>query len=294
MTATAKAKTKAPAHTIRAALRDAAARLKAADIATPLLDAKLLLRASEGLGAAALIAEEERLLKHSARFLTWIERRAAGEPVSRILGSRGFWKHDFLISPSVLDPRSDTETLVEAVLAAFPDRSEQLLILDLGVGSGCILLSLLAEYVSAHGLGVDVSADALDIAAQNAAALDVSDRYEGREGDWWAGLEHDRFDVIVSNPPYIPQAEIAGLAREVRDHDPALALDGGVDGLDAYRAILAHASEHVAPRGRLFLELGHGQAAAVAALAPAARLQVVTQHRDLSGTVRCLGLAHAY
>jgi release factor glutamine methyltransferase len=207
-----------------------------------------------------------------------ITRRAARVPVSRIIGRRSFWKHEFEISDAVLDPRPDTETLVEIALGSEFDT-----VLDLGTGSGCILLSLLAERPGARGTGTDISQPALEIARRNAARLGV-ERAAFLQSDWFAGVE-GRFDLIVSNPPYIAAADMPGLSPEVR-HDPAIALSPGGDGLDAYRAIAAGAGAHLAAGGRLLVEIGHEQGAAVAALFRAAGLAEVAVHPDINGKDR--------
>lgn len=213
-----------------------------------------------------------------ALFLEAIERRATRMPVSRIVGHRAFWKHDFIISGAVLDPRPDTETLVEIALCA-PFRR----VLDLGTGSGCILLSLLLERPDASGVGTDISRDALEVAQRNAARLGV-DRAVFVQSDWFAGVE-GLFDLIVSNPPYISAAEFARLDPEVR-HDPETALTPGGDGLDAYRAILRDAAAHLTPGGRLLAEIGSGQGPEVATLFRAAGLAEVQVHPDINGKDR--------
>jgi release factor glutamine methyltransferase len=217
-------------------------------------------------------------------------RRLAGEPLDRIFGHRGFWTLDLAVTPDVLSPRPDTETVVAAArdgLRQFVGSSQQIRILDLGTGSGAILLALLAECPGAVGLGVDISAQALAVARANAARNGLQDRAQFRRGGWEAALG-ERYDLVVSNPPYIPTADIATLDREVRDHDPHLALDGGVDGLDAYRAIAALLPRLLAPGGFAVLEIGFGQGEAVAALAATAGLAVVDVRPDLGGVPRAV------
>lgn len=248
-------------------------------------EARILLAAAEEVTPEHLIAYPEHPVSRIETARAYIERRAAREPVSRILGRRSFWKHDFIIGPGVLDPRPDTETLIETVLARQPDRNGPLRFLDLGVGSGCILLSLLGEYPQAGGVGVDLSAEALEVAGANARELDLEARCQLRQGSWYDPLE-GRFDIVVSNPPYIRSETIAGLDPEVRNHDPRLALDGGADGLRAYRSILTGVSDRLKPGGLLALEVGWDQAAAVSALCVAAGLSEVRTQADLSGTER--------
>ena len=224
------------------------------------------------------------------RFKKSPTRRAAGEPLSRIVGKREFWGLSFAISPHVLDPRPETETIVEAALSILSDRREDPLhILDLGVGSGALLCALLTEFGAARGIGVDISADAADVARGNLQACGLSLRAEIRVGDWTSGLE-GRFDLIVSNPPYIPTADLAGLPREVRDFDPWLALDGGIDGLAAYRRIMPESRLLLAPGGWLLAELGAGQAAEVTAIAKQCGFTDVRTYQDLAGVDRVVAI----
>jgi release factor glutamine methyltransferase len=267
-----------------ASLTEAFAR---AGVEEPSREARLALRQAAGVSAAALIAAPEAALPPDAaqRLAEVVRRRAAGEPLSRIAGRRAFWSLDFLISLDVLDPRPDTETIVEAALALFAARRDApIRILDLGVGSGAILCALLTEFRAASGVGVDVSRAAAAVARRNVEALRLSARAEIRVGDWTDGLS-GRFDLIVSNPPYIPTGDIAGLSREVAAFDPRLALDGGADGLDPYRAIVPAAARRIAPGGALIVEVGAGQAAEVSAMAARAGF-TPTVRRDLAGVER--------
>jgi release factor glutamine methyltransferase len=213
-------------------------------------------------------------------------RRAAGEPVSRILARREFWGLPLMLSPEVLDPRPETETLVEAVLAEFGrERAAPLRLLDLGAGSGALLCALLTEFRAATGLAVDISAAAAAQARANLAACGLGARADVIGGSWGAALD-GRFEIIVSNPPYIASAAIGGLAAEVRDHDPRLALDGGRDGLDAYRAIAPQVPRLLGPDGRFFLEVGAGQAGGVLAILAAEGLAEPATYADLAGLTR--------
>ncbi len=213
------------------------------------------------------LAEAER-----ARLESKLSRRAAHEPVSRIVGRRHFWTLDLAVSPDTLDPRPDTESLIETVVAAIPDRKTPLTILDLGTGTGALLIALLSEYPEATGIGVDLSEGALATARINAESHGLGDRAAFAAGHWTDGVAGP-FDVIVSNPPYIDSGDLAGLPPEVREHDPMLALDGGADGLDAYRAIIP-AIPHLlgARRACRFSEIGEGQGDAVTRIARRARL----------------------
>ncbi len=206
--------------------------------------------------------------------------------MSRIVGKREFWGLDFTISPQVLDPRPETETIVEASLRLLRDRREEpLSILDLGVGSGALICALLSEFVHARGVGVDVSAAAANVARSNVEACGLAGRAEIRLGDWTRGLD-GRFDLIVSNPPYVPSADLLRLPREVRNFDPRLALDGGIDGLDAYRRILPGSRSLLSGGGWLMVEIGAGQAADVTRLLVGAGFTRVRCHPDLAGRDR--------
>jgi release factor glutamine methyltransferase len=258
-----------------------------AGIENPGREARLSLCAASGVSQVALItAPWEPLGSGAWRLREFATRRAAGEPLSRIVGKREFWGLSFAVTPHVLDPRPETETIVEAALSILSDRrDEQLRILDLGVGSGSLLCAVLVEFANARGLGVDISTDAADVALGNLDACGLSERAEIRVGDWTSGLEA-RFDLIVSNPPYIPTADLAGLPREVRDFDPWLALDGGIDGLAAYRRIMAEAKFLLASGGWLIAEFGAGQGAEVIAIANQSGFTDATTYKDLAGLDR--------
>ncbi len=275
--------------TLGAALESAAARLRRAGVAAPRRDARLLLAACLGAGPERVVGYPERPLgaAEADRFEGFVARRAAREPVSRILGRREFWGLDLRLDAAVLDPRPDSETLIEALLEALPDRGARLRILDLGTGSGCLLLALLSELPAAEGLGIDISPEALASAAGNAAALGLAARARFRIADWRRGLD-GHWDVIVCNPPYVADSELAGLEPEVADHDPRLALAGGPDGLSAYRALAPQVARVLAPGGILCFEIGIGQAGAVAELLQAAGFAAPRRRRDLAGVERCL------
>ena len=277
-----------PATPVGVARVRLARRLAAAGIPAPEREAALLLRAA-GFAANDLITLAETTLGDTAaRVEAFALRRESGEPMSRIEGLRGFWRGDFAISRDVLDPRADTETLVEAALETVAARSaDPLRILDFGVGSGAILCALLGEWPQATGLGVDVSEAAAAVARVNVEALGLGGRAEIKVGCWGDGVEGP-FDFIVSNPPYVRTGDITGLDREVREHDPWLALDGGADGLDAYRALAPEILRLLALEGQFFLEIGEGQASDVARILRAAGLDVTGARRDLSGVERVL------
>jgi release factor glutamine methyltransferase len=267
------------------ALRAATARLVAAGVEDAAGDARRLMRHAEGLDGAAALGRDPRAAlppSAAAAFEAAVARRAARAPMSHILGFRLFWGRAFRVTPAVLDPRPETETLVARAL----DGPAPARVLDLGTGSGCLLLSLLAEWPGATGLGVDRSAAALAVARANAAALGLGARVRFVEGDWF-GPVAGRFDLVVSNPPYLSAADMAARQPELRA-EPALALDGGADGLDAYRAIAAGLPGALAPGGVALLEVGLGQADAVAALLRAAGLAEVTACADLDGRARAV------
>ena len=264
------------------ALRAAIPRLRAAGIDDAARDARLLL-------AHAMPVPADRLTLHlsdplsaeaAARYDMLLSARCARQPVSQIIGQRLFWGRRFLVTPDVLDPRPETETLVAEALTHPFDR-----VLDLGTGSGCIVLTLLAERPAARGLGIDLSAAALSVAAQNRDRLGLTQRADLAQGNWF-GPVNGRFDLIVSNPPYIAADEMAGLAADVRDWEPHLALTPGGDGLDAYRAICAGAPGHLQPGGRVLLEIGPTQAAALEAMLVQAGLSGGRVIRDLEGRDR--------
>lgn len=279
--------------TLNQALVGAAAVLREAGIATPELDARLLLCHAAGLSHEAYVAGAGGPVQPAtlARFGTAIDRRLKREPVARITGTREFYGRGFTIAPPALDPRPDTETLIEAALAVVERRGwrdQTLSLLDLGTGTGCILVTLLAELPRAQGLGTDLSPSALALAAANAVRLGVGSRAAFMAADWLDGIA-GKFDLVLSNPPYLASGEIAGLAPEVAAYDPMLALDGGPDGLDAYRRIAAGASAVLAEGGRLLVEIGAGQAAQVSDIFRAAGLKLDPSHaigRDLAGRPR--------
>lgn len=274
---------------LRAALQHAQERLAEAGIENPSLDARLLIAHALGLDRAALLAREDREIDDGERLAIerLIARRVVHEPVARILGQREFWGLPFRLNDATLEPRPDSETLIEAALALFKDRPAPKRILDLGTGTGCLLLALLHEWREATGLGVDISPRAVRQAQENARALSLSDRAVFRIGNWLEGIE-DRFDLIVSNPPYIPTRDIPRLQPEVRLYDPSAALDGGADGLDPYRTLIPKLSCFLAPQAAVLFEVGAGQADAVAALLKAQGLPNVVCRADLGGATRCV------
>jgi release factor glutamine methyltransferase len=266
------------------AMATATARLRAAGVADPARDARLLLAHAARVDAArvTLIAPEDLSPEIADRYERLIALRAIRVPVSHLVGERSFYGRRFRISREVLDPRPETETLIEAALAEPFSR-----LLDLGTGSGCILVTLLAERVASTGLGVDISEAALLQASANAVLHKVEARADFRRSDWFSAIG-GRFDLIVSNPPYIARAELPGLAEEVRQHEPLAALTDGGDGLGAYRRIADGVGAHLAPGGRLLVEIGPTQAAAVMALLASVGLTGIRVVRDLDGRDRVI------
>lgn len=268
--------------TLLQAWQTAKKRFEAAGLAGPVIDARLLVEAAADATRTDIVTDPHRPLtaEQAARLEDYVGRRERREPVSHILGRRGFWKIMLQVTPDVLTPRPDTEAILDVVLPAFPEEAA-FSVLDLGVGSGAILLAILAERPAAKGLGVDVSEEALAVARDNAAHLGLATRAAFLRGDWTQGLADASFDLVVSNPPYIASAVIETLEPEVRDHEPRIALDGGADGLDAYRALAPEILRVLKPGGRFAVEIGYDQKTAVEALFRAAGAAQVATTRDL-------------
>lgn len=270
------------APTLVEAWKAAQARLKAARVDSPAIDARLLLEAAAGVSRLDILTDPHRSLtpEQAAAYDASLERRARREPVSRILGRKAFWKILLSVTPDVLSPRADTESVVETALAAFPE-GMAFNMLDIGTGSGAILLAILAERPGARGLGTEISEEALAVARENAANLGLDGRAAFLRTGWADGLADASFELVVSNPPYIPRGDIAGLDPEVRDHDPHLALDGGEDGLDAYRVLAPEILRVLRPGGVFAVETGWDQSERVRALFEAAGADAVQVVRDL-------------
>lgn len=269
--------------TLVSAWTGAKRRLESAGVDSPVIDARLLVQAAAGATRTDIIADPHRSLseQQTADLERLLARREKREPISHILGVKGFWKIMLRVTPNVLTPRPETETILDVVLAAFGP-SETFRMLDLGTGSGAILLAILAERPNAVGLGIDLSAEALEVARENVAELGFGARATLARGDWTAALEDESFDLVVSNPPYIASAEIETLEPEVREHEPRLALDGGQDGLDAYRRLAEEIPRVLRPGGQFAVEIGSSQGEAVAALFRDAGAREVRIVRDLS------------
>lgn len=286
------------APTAAKATAEATRRLRSGGVESPARDARILVAAALGIDAVELISRPERPLSggEQTRLERFIARRLAREPVSRILGSRGFYGREFEISPATLDPRPDSETLIEAALLLVGrDRAGNdtpLRILDVGTGSGCLLVTLLAELPDASGLGTDIDTEALQIAQRNARRHGVASRAQWKLARSLNDIG-GTFDLLVANPPYVPTSMIEHLEPEVREYDPRSALDGGADGLDIYREI-ENGLGRVVPNGWALFEVGKDQAPAVAELLGSARIGAqrpeVRTFRDLNGVDRCVAL----
>ena len=268
---------------------EATRRLASAGIESARLDARLLWQFAQDVEVSALVARASG--RTAKLFETVIERRIAREPLAYILGHKEFWSLDLAVGPGVLVPRPDSESLIETMLSYFPTKNANLSILDLGTGSGCLLIAALSEYASAKGVGVDASKDALAWAGSNIDAHRLNDRAALLHSGW---LEEATpgFDVILCNPPYIPSDAIDALAPEVRLFEPRQALDGGPDGLDAYRVLASRLSKLLKPEGRAFLEIGAGQAEEVQAILCGQGLAVLSIANDLADVPRCVAAAN--
>jgi release factor glutamine methyltransferase len=280
---------------VRDVLRRLTLRLEASEMESPAVDARRLVAAVLGGSTIDLLRDPDRLLSaaEADSLESYTERRLNHEPVSRILGKRGFFGRDFIVTSATLDPRPCSETLIEAVLSIAAEEGwakKPVRVLDIGTGTGCLALTVLAELQSATGLATDISREALDVARINAAQLGLLDRVEFQERRFLDGID-GVFEVLISNPPYISSGDISGLEAEVREFDPLLALDGGADGLEAYRE-LAKGLIDVLPNGWAFFEIGAGQAQDVAAIL---RQEVpasadIRHFRDLGGHIRCVAV----
>ena len=268
--------------TLVSAWKSAQSQLKAGRIDRPSIDARLLLEAATGASRMDILTDPYRVVTpdQAAVMDGYVERRLRREPVSRILGRKGFWKIMLNVTPDVLSPRPDTETILDIAMLAFAPH-EAFSMIDLGTGSGAILLAVLAERPAATGVGTDISSEALAVAKENAANLDLDGRAAFLRTEWAAGFGDHSFDFVASNPPYIPTDDIAGLDPEVREHDPILALDGGPDGLQAYRDLAPEIRRILKPGGTFAVEIGFDQGPQVKALFEAAGFEGVIVVKDL-------------
>ena len=272
--------------------RALARRLARDGIETAMLDAEILLRHVTGWSRETLLRAPEAVLDtlQQQRLAELGERRRRGVPIARLIGHREFWSLEFLLSDETLVPRPESETLIETALKG-GGKDDSLRLLDLGTGCGCLLLSLLHEYRRSRGLGVDISAGAVATAQRNAERLGLKDRARFQTGSWNMCMDNiigERFDILVSNPPYIRSGEIGGLQKEVREHDPQIALDGGSDGMDSLRTIIAAAPKLLRPNGRLLLEIGAGQSGEIVSFMENQAFQKIRKHKDLAGIDRVI------
>jgi len=276
-------------ETLGSLLGEVASMLSQAGFTEPRRAARRLVASTLDLTPAELLSHSEQVLdeQHTGRVRRALDRMAEHEPLSRIVGRREFWGLEFTLCGDTLDPRPETETVVEAVLRRVLDRDAPLRFLDLGTGTGCILLALLSEFPAATGFGVDIAPGAVMTGLGNAAALGLGERAHFLVGDWGTAMS-GKFDVIASNPPYIASAALADLPPEVALYDPCLALDGGADGLGAYRALVVDLARLLQPGAVLVIEVGFSQAPAVAAMLRASGMAIEGCERDLAGIARCV------
>ena len=277
------------AHTLGAVFEQAVLLLEQAGAGTPRLDARLLVAHVTGYETAAIFGFPESPINNDKILIleSLLQRRIAREPVAYLLKKREFWSLSFIVSSDTLIPRPDSETLIEAVLEHMPDTKQNLSILDLGTGSGCLLLSLLSEFSNGRGTGVDASEAALDIAKQNAVALGLEKRATFIVSDWTRMVE-GQFDIVIANPPYIPSSDIQELEVNISQYEPLSALDGGENGLDSFQKIFRQLPKALANEASVFLETGFGQALAVAKMAEDIGLQHIKIKKDLAGIERCV------
>jgi release factor glutamine methyltransferase len=285
------AETQAPSSLFQLSeyLTNAVVRLRQAGLEEPQIDVRWLACHVLKLDRAQLLSQAKRILSSEeiSALNDVMSRRAQREPVGRIIGQREFWGLNFGLNEATLEPRPDSETLVDTVLAAFKERNRPLRILDLGTGTGCLLLALLHELPQANGLGIDLNPRAVEQATLNAEALLLNRRACFRIGHWLDGIE-EKFDIIVSNPPYIPATDIINLMPEVRVFDPLLALDGGADGLTPYRLMIPSLAALLNPKGLAAFEVGQGQSLQVAELFGQNGFVSIALHKDLGGIERCV------
>lgn len=276
-----------PDATLADVMVAAARQLGAAEIVDSAREARLLVAHATGLSQASLVADPDRKIASdaAAALAGLVQRRMTREPMSHLIGRRGFWTLELEVCGDVLDPRPDSETLVEAALDLFPDRDAAIRVLDLGTGSGCLLLAVLSERPKGWGVGVDLSTAALEVAARNAKRVGLDPSVQFVCGDWAAAFD-GAFDLILCNPPYIAHAAIDALAPEVARFEPRLALDGGVRGLDAYRAIAPDMARLLSDDGAAVIEAGAGQVAEIVEIFAASGLAAEAVHADLGGIDR--------
>lgn len=258
-------------------------------VTSAFLDAELLLAHAIGKTREFVIGRPEYELSQEQQqnYLSMVERRKMQEPVAKIIGVKEFWGREFKVSCHTLDPRPDSETVVESVFELFPDKSQALRVVDFGTGSGCLLLTILAEYPNSLGLGVDIDNNTLDVARDNAFKLGLAKRSNFILNEWGEGVR-DKFDLIISNPPYIKSSDIHDLAPEVSEYEPYVALDGGTDGLESYRLLLPQVRNLLSKNGKVVFEFGKGQEVEVKQIFESSGMRFIAFRNDLSGGARCI------
>ena len=280
---------------VKVILEWAKEKLLGAQIESPILDARLLLGFALGTPHERFYGSEDKILTKSQadNYTKIIERRCKREPVSRIIGTRGFWNLMLRINLSSLDPRPDSEILIESILNTFPDKTANLKFIDFGTGTGCLLLSVLNEFPNSSGVGVDISKECIKLARENAALNGLSRRALFIESDWGREVT-DKFDIIIANPPYIQSETISTLDPEVKNFDPYIALNGGQDGLCCYRVLAPQFVEFLKKGGLVFLEIGYNQMESVSNIMEHSGLKCLHINKDLGNRDRCLVLAHQH
>ena len=280
---------------VKVILEWAKEKLLEAQVENPILDARLLLGFALGTPQERFYGSEDKILTkpEADNYTKIIARRCKREPVSRILGTRGFWNLTLKINLSSLDPRPDSEILTESILKTFPDKAANLKFIDFGTGTGCLLLSALNEFPNSSGVGVDISKECIKLARENAALNGLSRRALFIESDWGREVT-DKFDIIIANPPYIQSDAISSLDPEVKNFDPHIALNGGQDGLSCYRKLAPQFVEVLKKRGLVFLEIGYNQRESVSNIMEGSGLKCHQINQDLGNRDRCLVLGHRH
>jgi release factor glutamine methyltransferase len=280
---------------VNKALEVAVQCMVAAGVTEPLRDARILLGCSLAMPNERFYGRETSTVNFTQlkRYKKMVERRCIREPVSRILGHRDFWDLTFQLNPYALDPRPDSETLIEAVLSHITDKDKPLNVLDLGTGTGCLLLSILHEFPNSKGIGNDINQHCIELSQRNAINNGLSHRATFQVGDWCRGI-NTKFDVILCNPPYIPTETIKDLEPEVTEYEPHLALDGGKDGLDCYKKLGPQLLKLLTTEGLIFLEIGYDQKRSVSKIMKNCAFSVLTTERDLADRDRCVVLSHKH
>ena len=282
-------------YSVNEVLKVAVTKFKAAGVAQPISDARILLGHSLNKPNERFYGREEDVIQseHLDDFSAKILRRCKREPVSKIIGVKEFWSLKFEVSPYVLDPRADSETLIEAAVKQFPDKNKTLNILDLGTGSGCLLLAALKEWPYSYGLGIDIDYRCIELAKINAKRNGLNNRVKFQTGNWASNLD-EKFDIILCNPPYISANEIAKLDEEVRLYEPKRALNGGETGLDCYVELAPQFSNLLSAEGLIFLEIGFDQKKQIEGIMKSNNLELIKIEKDLAQRDRCLILSYKH